>query len=170
LEKRINLIENVANCISRSKLSWAALIVILAVLVIISLGILYAFREKTISGSVVDCQTNEPVASAEIVVNQSFLEFKGGVIWFKSYISRAMGDPDGHFQVTYRIGNSADILARKDGYISARQFEGPGDGVVIKMLQGGNPAELTYHCRLLSECLVDSIEDGVRVYRNTCVQ
>ena len=143
---------------------------VVAVLVIIPLGTLYAFREKTISGSVIDCQTNEPVASAEIVVSQNFLEFKSGVVWFKSYISRAVGDPDGYFQVTYRVGNSADILANKDGYISARQFEGPGDGVVIKMLQGENPAELTYNCRLLSECLVDSIEDDVRVYRNTCVQ
>ena len=143
---------------------------VVAVLVIIPLGTLYAFREKTISGSVIDCQTNEPVASAEIVVSQKFLEFKSGVVWFKSYISRAVGDPDGYFQVTYRVGNSADILAKKDGYISARQFEGPGDGVVIKMLQGENPAELTYNCRLLSECLVDSIEDDVRVYRNTCVQ
>ncbi len=81
-----------------------------------------------------------------------------------------MSDSNGHFKITYRVGNAAQMRTIKDGYMSAHQFEGPGDGVAIKMLKGENRTDITYDCRLQSECLVKSIEDGVLVQRNTCFQ
>lgn len=75
----------------------------------------------------------------------------------------------GFFKISYRVGNSAKILTKKDGYITSEQFENPKDGIIIKMLQGNRPLERTYNCRLSSGCLQTTVENNVQVTRNICL-
>lgn len=146
------------------------LVIFLILVLIISLGFIFARREKTIAGQIVDCQTNSPIVDAEVAVNQIGWGFNDYLVWDKSYVYSAKSDNSGYFKIGYKVGNSANITAQKDGYIKAQQFEYPRNNVIIKMLQGNKPTEVTYNCKSSSECLETTLENGVQVTRNICFQ
>jgi len=137
---------------------------------VISFGFIFARREKAIIGHIVDCQTNNPIAGAGVAVNQIGWGFNDYLLWDKSYAYSAKSDNSGYFKIKYRVGSSANITVQKDGYIKAQQFEYPRDDVIIKMLQGDKPTEVTYNCKLSSECLETTLENGIQVTRNICLQ
>ena len=122
------------------------------------------------SGVVVDCQTGTPVADAEVSINQRGWGFDKHLVWDKDNVSRGRTDRAGHFTISYRIGGVAHIRVQKEGYLTAEQFEQPRGDVVVRMLQGSNPAEVTYNCRLSSECITETLEGNVRIYKNSCTQ
>ncbi len=146
------------------------LAILLILVLIISFSFIFARREKTIAGHIVDCQTNSPIVGAEVAVNQRGWGFNDYLVWDKSYVYSAKSDNSGYFKIKYRVGSSADITAQKDGYIKAQQFENPYDDVIIKMLQGNKPLELTYNCKLSSACYEATLENDVQVTRNICLQ
>ena len=145
------------------------LIILLVLIATIYFGFILARREKTISGFVLDCQTNKPIDNTEVFVNQRGWGFDRYLIWDKSYVYVGKSDNLGYFKISYKVGNSANISAKKEGYITAQQFEKPKDGVILKMLRGSKPLEVTYKCRLSSECLQTTIENNVQVTRNICL-
>ncbi len=84
-----------------------------------------------IEGKSVDCNTNNPIADVQISTNQSGWGFSNGqLVWDKDYITTAQSDASGLFKLSYKVGDSADIKARKEGYITAEQFESPATGIV----------------------------------------
>ena len=143
--------------------------IILFLILLVGGGFLFIRREKTVSGIVLDCSTNEPIVNAEVSANQrGWGLIDGSLLWDKDYISKARTDNSGEFTLGYRVGDSANMRANKEGYITAQQFEPRGEGIVVRLLQGNNPAEVTYNCKLLSECLETTVEDGIQVTRNVC--
>lgn len=146
------------------------LVIFLIFVLVISFGFIFARREKTIAGHIVDCQTNSPIVGAEVAVNQIGWGFNDYLVWDKSYVYSAKSDNSGYFKIRYKVGDSANVTAQKDGYIKAQQFEDSRSDVVIKMLQGNKPIEVTYNCKLSSECYKTTLENGVQVTRNICLQ
>lgn len=144
------------------------LVILLILALVIFIGFIFARREKTVAGHIVDCQTNNPIIGAEVVVNQRGWGFDGYLVWDKSYVYSAKSGNSGYFKINYNVGSSANITAQKDGYIKAQQFESPKDGVVVKMLLGNKPLEVTYNCKLSSECLQTTVKNNVQVTRNVC--
>lgn len=130
---------------------------------------MWARREKIISGVVLDCQTNKPISDVEVSVNQIGWGFDRYLVWDKSYVYATKSDNLGHFKISYRVGSSANILAKKERYITTQQFEHPTDGVMVKLLKGNKPLEVTYNCKLSSECLQTTVENNVQVSRNICL-
>ena len=146
------------------------LIILLVLIIAVYFIFMWARREKTISGFVFDCQTNNAVVNAKVSVNQIGWGIDNNrLVWDKSYVYDTQSDTAGFFKISYRVGNSAKILASKDDYITAEQFEHPKDGVMVKLLRGNKPLEVTYNCKLLSECLQATIENNVQVTRNVCL-
>jgi hypothetical protein len=152
------------------KLLKIRLYALLIITLIISLGFLISRREKVVSGHVLDCATGRPIAGAEVHANQSGWGFGDYLVWDKPYISSAVTDDTGHFTMTYRVGDSANISAEKKGFLKALQYESPRSDAVIKLLQGNKAAEVTYNCKLSSECLVTTLENNVQVSRNVCFE
>jgi len=128
-----------------------------------------ARQDKTISGIVVDCETGKSLTDVEVSVNQRGWGFDKYLVWDKDYVYRTRSNESGYFEITYQVGSSAHLIARKDGYLRADKYEYPQDGVTVRMLQGDAPAEVTYDCKGLSECLKTTVEDGVQVTRNVCL-
>lgn len=145
------------------------LIIFVILVLVIFFSFVFARREKIIAGRIVDCQTNSPVGGAEVAVNQIGWGFSGHLVWDESYVYRAKSDDSGYFKIKYRVGSSANIMVKKDGYINAHQFEYSRNDVIIKVLQGNKSTEVTYNCKLSSECLETTFENGVRVARNVCL-
>ena len=128
--------------------------------------------EKTISGNVLDCETNEPIPNAEISINQrgwGRSPATNEVVWDKDYIITSQSDDSGYYEISYKVGSSAHIRAKKEGYIKAEQFEYPGQEINIRMLRGNKLTEATYNCKLSSECLFCENIDGVETCRNICI-
>ena len=142
------------------------ILIILVFVVLLAGGIfVFVWREKIVSGIVVDCTTNEPIAGAEVSAHQH-ITF---AIGHEGFVYRTTSDDTGAFKLSYKVGDAAQMTVRKDGYIAAQQFEYPREDIVVRMLQGNAPTEVTYNCKLSSECLETTIESGVQVTRNVCV-
>ena len=146
------------------------LVIFLILALVVYTGFLFARGEKTLSGVVLDCITNQPVANVEVSTNQRGWGFiEGSLVWDKDYISKTTTSSSGEFTTTYSAGGTADIKASKEGYITAQQFENPKERMVVRILQGDKPREVTYNCRLSSECLETRIENNVQITRNVCL-
>lgn len=145
------------------------LVIILILASVIFIGFIFARREKTIAGYIVDCQTNSPIIGVDVTVNQIGWGFDGHLVWDKSYVYSAKSDDSGYFKISYNVGSSANITAQKNGYIKAQRFEDPKDGIMVKLLKGNKPPEVTYNCKLSSECLQTTVENNMQVTRNICL-
>jgi len=143
--------------------------VLLAITTFLCLGFTFFRNDKTISGLVMDCQTNNPIAKVQVTVNQrGWGRIKGQLVWDKDYIYKSVTDDSGYFKITYQVGSSAHIRAKKNGYLIAEQWEEPGEDIIIKMLKGDNPKEITYDCNLLSDCIKSEMKGEVEVFTNVC--
>ena len=102
--------------------------------------------EQTISGVIVDCGTNEPIANVqvELAVNQW---------WGRPEVHRVESDDFGLFEFVYRrgsLGNSANISATKDDYTEAHRFvKNPQDDATVRMLRGNLRGKITVDCEPL---------------------
>jgi hypothetical protein len=155
--------------ISSSKILLAGGVCLLAIMVFAFVATALSFREKAVSGQVVDCETNEKIMDAKVSLQQRGWGFDGGLVWDKTYVSETLTNGVGEFEATFRVGNNANILVSKDGYVNAQQFEEPAKNISVRMLRGNYPTEVTYNCTLSSECLKKTVEGGVTVFRNSCV-
>ncbi|OGI60536.1 hypothetical protein A2641_03315 [Candidatus Nomurabacteria bacterium RIFCSPHIGHO2_01_FULL_37_25] len=143
----------------------------LILILVITVFFIYTRREKVISGYVRDCGTNEVINNAEVSVNQVGWGFQNGnIVWDKMYVNSVHTDSLGYFQILYRVGSSANLMSKKAGYITAQQYEYPAEDITINMLKGYKPTEVTYNCKLSSECLSCANEDGVKVCRDVCMK
>ncbi len=146
------------------------LIVLVGLALIVAFGFVLARRDKIAAGHVVDCQTNAPIAGADVSVIQIGWGFNNGsLVWDRSYVYRATSDDTGRFGVTYNVGSSANIIVKKEGYIDAQQYEDENSNIAIRILRGNKPMELTYNCKLSSECYVTRTEGNVQVTSNICL-
>jgi len=142
------------------------LIVVLTVIIFFA----YARREKAVSGYVLDCGTNDSIVNAEVSVNQVGWGFENGQpVWDKSYVTNVRSDSRGYFRIAFDVGSSAHLTALKDGYLTAEQWEYPGDSIAIKMLKGDDTSERTYNCKRSSECLSCRKEDSVEVCKSALI-
>ncbi len=118
------------------------------------------FVYHTISGQVIDCETNDPIVRAEIGLYQQTL-----LTWDKVHLFQNKSDDYGKFSIKYNFDSVAQIRVKKDGYIKANQYEPPKDGIIIRMLKGDKPLEVTYNCQLSSECnkQISEIRNGKKV-------
>lgn len=145
------------------------LVAIMFLLILLYISLLSMRREKTISGYVLDCNTSNQIDGAEISVNQRGWGFaRGSLVWDKDYVTTTESDISGHFAIKYKVGSSADLKGKKEGYLIAEQFEFSGDNVEIKMLKGEG-TDITYHCKKSTECLSCSMEGTTEVCKNVCL-
>ena len=148
----------------------ARLVVLIGLLLITAFGFMFARRDKVVAGHVVDCQTNAPIAGADILVSQSGWGFSNGsLVWDRTYVYRATSDETGSFELTYNVGSSANIGVHKDGYLQAQQYEEARAGILVGLLKGDKPTERTYYCKLSSQCFVTRVEGNVQVTTNICL-
>src|SRR3989338_3949845 len=130
----------------------------LILILVITVFFIYTRREKVIN-------------NAEVSVNQVGWGFQNGnIVWDKMYVNSVHTDSLGYFQILYRVGSSANLMSKKAGYITAQQYEYPAEDITINMLKGYKPTEVTYNCKLSSECLSCANEDGVKVCRDVCMK
>jgi hypothetical protein len=147
------------------------LAILIVLLFVVFAGFFFERKDKSITGVVLDCASNQPIPNVEVSVNQRSWGFiDGSLVWDRDYISKATTSNSGEFTITYEVGSSTNIKTEKEGYITAWQFENPKQGIIIRMLQGNKPGEVTYNCKSSSECLQTTIEDGVQVTKNVCVE
>lgn len=102
----------------------------------------YLFRySKTVSGIVIDCADDKPIAGANIqVLKRGWGQSDGGVVWDKNYITTAQSDATGLFNIQYTVGMYADISVSQEGYYMAKQYELPTDNAVIRLRSKADPA------------------------------
>ena len=161
--------ETIREILFPSKTLKVRLTTLLILVLIITLGFLFARREKIVAGRIVDCETRSPVVGAYVEASQHGWGISGGqLVWDKPYPSGTKSGNSGDFVIHYRVGSAARLGAIKDGYIKALQPEVPRKGVVIGMLRGDKPTEVTYNCKLSSECFQTTVENGMPVSRNIC--
>lgn len=130
--------------------------------------VLFNTQKKIAAGYIYDCHTNQPLSNAEVSINdRGWGLSNGSLIWDKSYAYKAVTSERGFFRIIYK-GNPTDMQAKKSGYIAAQQYEKPTRNIIIKMREGDIPGEVSYNCRLSSECLQATNEDGVLVTKNVC--
>lgn len=145
------------------------MIIFLILLVLIAVGFALGRREKTVAGTVLECGTNAPIPGADVSTHQIGWGFSNGSLaWDKDHVTSTKSDDAGHFTITYRVGDSAQLIVKKTGYLPAYQYEYPGKAIVIRILLGNYPAEVSYNCKRSSECLSCNVEDGVKVCKNIC--
>ena len=146
-------------------------IIILALLT----GAVYFTRlEKQVTGVVLDCQNDQPIADATIrTENLGWGVDDGKLVWHKNHVGMTTSDENGNFVLKYRVGSSAHLLVEKLGYATAEQWEINGDGKTVKLIFNSqtNPnkiLEVTHFCRPISECLETTEIDGVIEARDVC--
>jgi hypothetical protein len=126
---------------------------------------------KQVSGVVVDCETAEPISGVSVAMYGLGWGWSknGGLIWDKEYSASDVSTTTGSFQVNYKIGTA--LVARKDGYLTARAFVDNGSTLEVKLRKIGpglDSSESTYNCRLESECYKSRTENGVEIGWNDC--
>ncbi len=125
---------------------------------------------KSISGVVVSCDTGLPIAAAEVAVYGAGWGMSNGkLIWDKSYGSTTQTDSSGRYDLTYKLGTS--LQTKKEGYLTAQNHVKNGDTVQVKLREitaDVDPTELTFDCRLSSECYKLREEGDVIVGWNDC--
>jgi hypothetical protein len=156
-------------------------IVTLLVILVSSLAIVYIVvplstvfslqKTKHISGTVMDCETNEPITDAAVSIygNSWGWSDAGGLIWDKEYSATTQSTLSGAFTLEYILGTS--VVTRKDGYYTAQNFIEGGAMVEVglRKINDLQPAtERTYTCRFESECVKSRIENGVDISWNDC--
>ncbi len=125
-------------------------------------------HNENYTGQVLDCQTNDPIAKAEVSVSLRGWGFSdGGLVWDKEYVNSTQSDDSGRFKISLG-SNSALIKVTKEGYITAEQREEPGKEIIVRALKGNDSIEVTYNCKLSSECLSCSVEGNAKVCKNIC--
>jgi hypothetical protein len=145
------------------------LILFAAIIVAVAIGFVLARREKMVSGTVVDCESGLPVPGATISLRQSGWGYSEYLVWDKAYPFQTESDASGHFEAIWRVGDVANISAKKDGYLEAMQHEFPGSEVMVRMRKGSSPIDVTYGCRTSSECYQTTVNNGVEELRNICL-
>lgn len=145
-------------------------LLILVLLLLLSIALVFfARRTKTINGRVIDCATSTPIVGATVTAAQSGWGFRNGqLVWDKNYITAVPTDSAGSFILSYRVGSSATLIATASGYLTAQQYEYPGRAKTIRMRRGTDPSEVTYDCRLSSECVESVLRNGVQISWNKC--
>ena len=127
--------------------------------------------EKSISGTVVDCETHEPISNVETTLHGNSWGWSesGGLVWDKEYSASDTSNELGNFSINYKLGTA--FVARKEGYLSARSFVDNGATVEVgmrKTLPGLDSSDSTYNCKLESECYKTRVENGVEIGWNDC--
>jgi hypothetical protein len=127
--------------------------------------------EKNISGTVVDCETHQPISDVETTVHGNGWGWSesGGLVWDKEYSASDSSNELGDFSINYKLGTA--FVARKEGYLTARSFVDDGATVEVGMLKtplGYDSSDSTYNCKLESECYKTRVEDGVEISWNDC--
>ena len=125
--------------------------------------------EKTVTGIVFDCETQNPVAAATVAANQiGWGVSNGSIVWDKVYITTTITNDSGYFELTYTEGDSAKLHVVKEGYHSAEQFELPGKGIKIGLLKGKDPLSFTHNCRPIAQCIQCADKNGTTECRDIC--
>lgn len=77
---------------------------------------------KSVSGRVSDYDTHASLAGAEVRANQTGwgIGSNGGIVWDKSYVTRAVTDASGAYTLTFRVGSVANLTAALPGYSGYR--------------------------------------------------
>lgn len=127
--------------------------------------------EKEVTGTVLDCVTNTPVAGANVEIHGNGWGFSNrSLIWDKGYSSETTSNELGLFQLQYKVGKS--VTTRAEGYHPATTYVSAGDARTIRLLpiqeSDADPTERTYDCRLASECNKTAVVDGVEIGWNDC--
>ncbi len=148
----------------------SVVLVQIAFIVMISpLSTLFALSTtKTLSGSVIDCQTQQPIENAEVTVYGTGWGWDNGLIWDKSYSSQARTAADGKFSLSYSLGNV--VITRLDGYHMAESYTGSDQTTIqlLKITDLAKSSERTFNCKLSSECYKTRIENDVEISWNDC--
>lgn len=153
-------------------LTFKTFLILFFVLIVVGVGFLYTRREKTLVGNVIDCESGEPISDVLVSVNQRGWGItEGSIVWDRDFITNTKSDNGGHYIVKYRVGKSAYLRAEKEGYIPAEWYTYSDKNVVLRMRKEfAQPVGVvTYDCKLSSECLQTTIDDGIKVTRNTCI-
>jgi hypothetical protein len=103
--------------------------------IVVALLALSACRtSKTITGTIVDYDTRQPIAGATIRISQTgWGRSNGSVVWDKTFDTTAASDSAGAFVATYSVGSSAHLSAWADGFSEFEQWYEPGAHVAIRL-------------------------------------
>lgn len=125
--------------------------------------------QKTVSGIVFDCKSQQPVAAATVTTRQTGWGISNGsVVWDKEFITTTTTNESGYFELSYSVGDAAKIQVTKHGYNSAEQFELPGNAIRIGLLKGEQPLNFTHNCRPIAQCLQCVDNNGTTECRDIC--
>jgi hypothetical protein len=147
-------------------------VLLFSVIALLALSFIFLPKEKYVQGTVIDCDTDNPIRDAEISVNQrGWGTNNGQLVWDKDFVYLAKTDENGRFYIKYKVGSSVNLRAKKQGYLAAEQWEEKNSDVVMKMQQGDipYPLEVTYNCKTLSECMKCEMVNNVNTCRNVCI-
>ncbi len=127
--------------------------------------------EKEVTGIVLDCSTNAPVAGAALEMYGNGWGFSNGtLIWDKAYPAATTSNEKGLFRLQYKMGT--EITTRAEKYHPATTYVSAGDSRTIRLLpvqeSDADPTERTYDCKLASECYKTEVVDGVEISWNDC--
>ena len=125
--------------------------------------------EKQVSGSVYNCETNDPIENATVTMSGTGWAWDNGPIWDKIYKSTTKSFQNGTFELKYNLGTS--LSAKKDGYLDALKYTYSAKDVkigMVKMTDENKNESPTYDCKLSSECYVTKVINGVQTSWDAC--
>lgn len=135
------------------------------------------FGPKRISGIVYDCETEKPLAGAEVTLAQQTI-----FTWDRTHIYSGITNKEGEFDIPFNIGNVVNVKVAKDEYLLAEESGESNirtriglirrkdtDGYFISTATGGIESKgPSRQCRRYAECTAVEEVNGIESSWNTC--
>lgn len=126
-------------------------------------------KEKGVSGTVYDCNTNEPIEGATVTTTSVGWGFRNKVlVWDKVYYSTTETDASGKYDLKYNRGN--EVTADREDYLMAYDYgNGKERNIGLRKNTGLSKFEVsTYGCKLSTECYKTEMVNGAEYSWNSC--
>ena len=141
--------------------------------VVLEIGILRTWwdlrNEKSVAGSVYECETGEVISDAKVSVSGVGWGWVGDrLVWDKVFSVSDISDDEGGYLINYFVGNNLGVT--KEGYLEAYGFVGDEDFLEVGLIRENdfNKGERTFECKLESECMRQIERDGVITFWDEC--
>lgn len=112
-------------------------LIIVIVIIAVPVGMFMYYRSGvTMDGTIIDCQTGQPVGGAVIRARQVGWGFRPNLVWDKSYYATTASDANGYFSLRVAIRKPAEIKVTRGNYIDAIEYRETDKQVTLKVLSG----------------------------------
>lgn len=146
---------------------------LIVVAMLFAAAFFFSRREKLITGTIFDCETQQPIPNATVWLEQIGWGMRDGqLVWDKMFRTDTVTAPDGSYTLKFRVGNSAHVNATFEGYLVSEGWVEPGSHARVGLLKDKSQStgyrETVKACKLSKDCLKTSVENGVVVARDIC--